>query len=167
MPNDDIAVRFREFVFLDRKRARESLSPAELARWALLKRLLGRELQGAHGDERADQRASLRVPAQMRVSFESLGQLGEALITNLSRGGLFVATDLLLEIGTRVALRIEVAGGEKDVEVVGEVVSRNLSPRGTLQRGLGFRFAEAEGELRKRLDVLYEGALEAAASRRR
>jgi uncharacterized protein (TIGR02266 family) len=164
---DDIAGRFREFVFLDRKRAREPLSPAELTRWTLLKRLLGRELHGAHADDRADQRASLRVPAQLRVSFASLGELGEALITNLSRGGLFVATGHPLAIGTRVTLRVQLAGEEKDLEVVAEVVSQNLGPRGTHQRGLGFRFAEVEGEVRRRLDALYERALQAAALRRR
>jgi Tfp pilus assembly protein PilZ len=163
---DDIAARFREYVFLDRKRAREPLSPAELARWTLLKRHLGRVLQGGPDDERADQRASLRVPAQLRVSFASLGQLGEALITNLSRVGLFVATDHLLELGTRVVLRIELVWEEKDLEVVAEVVSQNLGPRGP-QRGLGFRFAEVEGELRKRLDALYERALLAAVPGRR
>jgi uncharacterized protein (TIGR02266 family) len=164
---DAIAARFREFVFLDRKLAREPLSLAELSRWTLPKRHLGRVLHGEHADVRADQRASLRVPAQLRVSFESLGQLGDALITNLSRGGLFVATEHLLEIGTRVTLRIQVIGAEKDLEVVGEVVSQNMGPLGTPQRGLGFRFAEVEGELRKQLDALYERALQAAVPRRR
>ncbi|HZO10250.1 MAG TPA: TIGR02266 family protein [Myxococcota bacterium] len=166
-PTDDIAARFREFVFLDRRRAHGPLSPSEFTRWTLLKRLLGRELQGAHADSRADQRDSLRVPAQLRVSFGSLGELGEALITNLSRGGLFVATSHPLEIGTRVTLHVQLAGEEKDLEVVADVVSQNLGPRGTPQRGLGFRFAEVEGELRKRLDALYERALLAAAPHRR
>lgn len=165
--SDDIAARFREYVFLDRKRAREALTPAELTRWTLLKRHLGRVLQGAHGDDRADQRGSLRVPAQLKASFDSLGQLGDALITNLSRGGLFLATEHLLEIGTRVTLRVHVAGAEQDLEVLAEVVSQNLGPRGTPQRGLGFRFSEAEGALRKQLDALYERALQASAPRRR
>jgi uncharacterized protein (TIGR02266 family) len=165
--SDDIAARFREFLFLDRKRAREALSSAELTRWTLLKRQLGRAFHGAHDDDRADQRSSLRVPAQLKVSFDSLGNLGAALITNLSRGGLFVATEHMLELGTRVTLRIEVAGAEQDLEVLAEVVSQNLGPRATRQRGLGFRFAEVEGALRKQLDALYERALQAAASRRR
>jgi hypothetical protein len=91
---DDIAARFPEYVFLDRKRAREA--------------------------------------------FESLDQLGDALITNVSRGDLFVATE-----------------------------HQNLGPRGAPQRGLGFRFAEVEGAPRNRLDALYERALQTAASRRR
>jgi hypothetical protein len=47
------------------------------------------------------------------------------------------------------------------------VVSRNLGPRGDPRRGLGLRFAEGEGAVRKELDTLYERALEAAGPRRR
>jgi uncharacterized protein (TIGR02266 family) len=163
----DVAARFRAFVFLDRKRAREGLSPAELARWTSLKRQLGRELSGDCDDRRADQRGSLRVPARMRVSFASIGELGQSLMTNLSRGGLFVATELVLEIGTRVTLRLHVGGAEKDLEAQAEVVSLGLGPRGDPKRGLGLRFVETEGAVRRELDALYERALEAAAPRRR
>ena len=66
-----------------------------------------------------------------------------------------------------MTLRVHVAGAEQDLEVLAEVVSQNLGPRGTPQRGLGFRFSEAEGALRKQLDALYERALQASAPRRR
>jgi uncharacterized protein (TIGR02266 family) len=160
-----VAASFRAFVFLDRKQAREGLDPAELARWKALKRELGREF-GDCDDERADQRGSLRLPVKLRVSFASMGELGQALMTNLSRGGLFVATDLLLEIGTRLTLRLHVEAG-KGLEVEAEVVSQNLGPRGDPRRGLGLRFAEADAALRRQLDALYERALEAAGPRRR
>ena len=163
----DVVASFRAFVFLDRKRMREGLTPAELSRWTALKRELARELSDGYDDERADQRASVRVPMKLRVSFASMGELGQALITNLSRGGLFVATDHGLELGTRVVLRLHVEEAGKGIEVQAEVVSRNLGPRGDPRRGLGLRFVEAEGPLRKELDALYERALEAAVSRRR
>jgi uncharacterized protein (TIGR02266 family) len=163
----DVAESFRAFVFLDRKQAREGLSPSELARWKTLKRELSRELSGGCDDERADQRGSLRVPVKLRVSFSSMGELGQALMTNLSRGGLFVATERALEIGARVALRLHVEGAPKGLEVQAEVVSRNLSPRGGPAQGLGLRFVEVEGALRKELDALYERALAAAGPRRR
>ena len=162
----DVAASFRAFVFLDRKQAREGLSPAELARWKALKRELSRELSGFE-DERADQRGSLRVPVRLRVSFASMGELGHALMTNLSRGGLFVATDLLLEIGTRLVLRLHVEGASKGLEVQAEVVSQGLGPRGDPKRGLGLRFVETEAALRKELDALYERALAAAGPRQR
>jgi type IV pilus assembly protein PilZ len=162
----DVAESFRAFVFLDRKQARKGLSPAELARWKALKRELSRELSGGCDDERADQRGSLRVPVKLRVSFASMGELGQALMTNLSRGGLFVATDRLLEIGTRLTLRLHVEGASKGLEVQAEVVSQDLGPRGDPKRGLGLRFVETEGALRKELDALYERALTAAGPRR-
>jgi len=158
----DVAASFRAFVFLDRKQAREGLSPFELARWAALKRELSRELSEDGDEERVNQRASLRLPAKLRVSFASLGELGQALITNLSRGGVFVATDHLLEIGVRVALRLHVDRPGKDVEVQAEVVSRNLGPKGDPKHGIGLRFVDAEPAVRRELDALYERALEAA-----
>ena len=163
----DVAASFRAFVFLDRKQAREGLSPVELQRWMALKRELSRELSGDADDRRVNQRASLRVPAKLRVSFASLGELGQALITNLSRGGVFVATDQLLEIGSRVLLRLHVDDPGRDVEVQAEVVSQNLGPRGDSRRGIGLRFVDAEPAVRKELDALYERALEAARVGRR
>jgi uncharacterized protein (TIGR02266 family) len=159
----DIGARFREFVSLDRRRAQEGLSPAELSRWAALKRYLGRELAPGLSDERADERGSLRVPARMRVSFASLGQLGHCLMTNLSRGGLFVATDHLLAIGTRVLLRLHVEHEARTLEVPAEVVSQNVGPAAAQQRGIGLRFLDVDPPVRKELDALYERALAAAA----
>ena len=158
----DVAASFRAFVFLDRKQAREGLSPSEFARWESLKRELSRELSGEGGAEQAHRRASLRVPARLRVSFASLGELGQALITNFSRGGVFVATDQVLELGVRVTLRLHVDRPGKDIEVQAEVVSQNLGPKGDPKRGIGLRFADAEPAVRKELDALYERALEAA-----
>jgi len=162
----DVAASFRAFVFLDRKQAREGLSPSELARWAALKRELSRELSGDGDEERVNQRASLRLPAKLRVSFASLGELGQALITNLSRGGVFVATDHRLEMGARYLLRLHVDRPGKDVEVQAEVVSHNLGPKGDPKRGIGLRFADAEAAVRRELDALYERALEAARTGR-
>ena len=90
----------------------------------------------------------------------------QGLVAEASGENLFVATDASLEIGTRVVLRIEVPGADKELEVAAEVVSRNLGPRGNAQRGLGFRFGEVEGEQRKLLGALYERALQAASRRR-
>jgi uncharacterized protein (TIGR02266 family) len=163
----DIAAHFRAFVFLDRKQSREGLSASELARWTALKRELGRELSGDGDEERVAQRASLRLPARLRVSFASLGELGQALITNLSRGGVFVATQQLLEIGMRVTLRLHVDQSGKEVEVQAEVVSQNLGPRGDPKRGIGLRFVDTDPGVRKELDALYERALEAAGIGRR
>jgi len=160
----DVAASFRAFLLLDRKQAREGLSPSELARWEALKRALARELSGDGNEEREKQRASLRVPARLRVSFASLDELGQALITNFSRGGVFVAMDHVLEMGTRVTLRLHVDEPGKDVDVLAEVVSQSLGPKGDPKRGMGLRFADAEPAVRRELDALHERALEAARS---
>jgi uncharacterized protein (TIGR02266 family) len=163
----DVAASFRAFVFLDRKQAREGLSPSEFERWNALKRELSREFIPDTDEERANQRASLRLPTRLRVSFASLGELGQALITNLSRGGVFIATHHLLELGTRVTLRLHVERPGKDVDAQAEVVSHNLGPKGDPRRGIGLRFVDAEQAVRRELDALYERALEAAGIGRR
>lgn len=159
---DDVAARFREFVFLDRRRATQGLTPAELAQWSALKRLLGRALTPELSDERSDERASLRVPLRMRVSFASLGALGHCLMTNLSRGGLFVAAEPLLPIGTRVVLRLHVEAEARTLEVAAEVVSHGVGPSRVEPRGMGLRFIDTDGAQRKELDAIYERALLAA-----
>ncbi len=42
-------------------------------------------------DTHADRRGSVRVPVKLRVGFATYGELRESLMTNLSRGGLFVS----------------------------------------------------------------------------
>ena len=159
----DVALRFREYLYLERKRSREGLSTAELRRWTTLKRLLGRTFSPELRDEAADRRSSLRVPAKMRVRFASLGELRESLMTNLSRGGLFLATDELLELGTRVMLHIDVGDAGRALEVPAEVVSQNVGPQLTRQRGIGLRFLDMDDATRREIDRLYELRLEEAA----
>jgi uncharacterized protein (TIGR02266 family) len=163
----DVALRFREYLFLERKRSSGELSPAELRRWVALKRLLGRTFSPGVSEEQADRRTSLRVPTKMKVHFASLGELRESLMTNLSRGGLFLATRHLLDIGTRVVLRIDVEEGGRVLEVPAEVVCQNLGPRLARRRGIGLRFLDMDDDTRREIDRLYERRLEAAAVRGR
>ena len=119
---DDFNQQFRRFLYLDRKRKAGGITPRELQRWILLKRILNQEFAPEADAEKAQRRESLRVPARVGVSFCSLGELKECLMTNLSRGGLFVATDTPLEIGTRFQLRIE-------MEKTGETIERSEERR--------------------------------------
>ena len=96
------AARFRETIWLERKRAVEGLTPDELTLWTDLKRDLGREFSPDLTDKVSDQRKSVRLPVKLRVSFFSLGQLEESLMTNFSKGGLFIAARRPCEIGTRL-----------------------------------------------------------------
>lgn len=160
----DVTARFREFVQLDRRREAEGLTPEELDRWMLLKRFLNKRFSPGLSEERADQRHSVRVPARLTVSFRDTGELRNSLMTNLSRGGLFVATERPLEIGSSLELRIDVAETDDRIDVKVEVVSLNLSADlSRTRRGMGLRFVDPAPEIQRKLDELYEQQLKKAA----
>ena len=80
---------------------------------------------------------------------------------------MFVATDQLLEIGTRFQLSIRVAETGEQLEVPVEVVSHNARPdRAVFESGMGLRFCEMEPELRARFEALYDRALESFGQER-
>ena len=98
-----------------------------------------------------------------RKHFSTVNELGRCLMTNLSRGGLFVATATPCEIGTRIQLRIEIAEIGETVEVLGEVISvgggaslRDEEP------GIGVLFRDLDDVQRKAIDDLYEDMMQRA-----
>lgn len=155
---------FRAYMALDRKRCGAGLSPRELQRFIELKRQLSRHFTPGLSDEHADQRESVRVPARLAVSFSSLGRLVESLMTNLSRRGVFVATEHPLEIGTCVELRVQIEDTGELIEVPAEVVSCNPGPRlGNEPPGMGLRFHDAGPEVEQQIDRLYEKLMRGTA----
>jgi uncharacterized protein (TIGR02266 family) len=154
---NDLVSQFREYVRLDRLRTGAGLSPAELKHWMMLKRQLSQHFSPGLPDECADQRESVRVPTRLAVSFPTEGELARSLMTNLSRRGVFVRTDHLLEIGTRFELRVHVDDPPQDIAIQVEVVSHNLGPSyDSRESGMGLRLLEAVDEVEKQLDELYE-----------
>jgi uncharacterized protein (TIGR02266 family) len=161
---DDFYTQFRHFLYLDRKGASEGLSPSELQRWLHLKRMLDQKFSPNTSYEEADRRKSLRVPAKLRVSFTDLGELKASLMINLSRGGVFVATDRPAEIGTRLELRLHIEESGEEIDVPAAVVFRNVGPNlGSGQSGMGLRFLEMKPEVARKIQALYERKLEEAA----
>jgi uncharacterized protein (TIGR02266 family) len=154
---DDIASQFREYVRLDRRQRDSGLSPQELQRWRLLKRRLSQFFSPGLPAEQADRRESVRVPARIAVSFPSDGELARSLMTNLSRKGVFVHTEHVLEIGERFELRIHVSHPPHDIVVPVEVVSHNVGPNyASNEPGMGLRFLDASPQAEKQIDELYE-----------
>ena len=162
----DIASRFREFAQLDKKRARDGLSPEELRRWTILKRLMESKFSPGLRGKNANRRVSVRVPTRLVVQFGSLGELQQSLLTNLSRGGVFIATDHLVEIGTCLELRLGIGRRGKELVVPAEVVTHNVGPRFEKgQRGMGMRFLDLDPEVKAEVDELYEKALKDLAQK--
>lgn len=157
----------RAYMALENKRKSDGLSPAELARWSQLKNALHRRFQPDVRDEHAAQRESVRVPLALTVKFESRGEIGKCLMTNLSAGGLFVATEDPLPIGTPFNLRIRIERTGEEIPLPGEVVSINVgADLSEAKRGMGIRFAHLDDAQRACVHELYESALKKLAAER-
>lgn len=159
----DFNQQFRHYVLLDRKRKDMGLTPTELRRWMKLKRILNQEFSPADDFEGLERRESVRLPARVRASFRDVGEFQECLMMNLSRGGLFIATDSPLEIGASFELRITLEESGEDLDVPVEVVSHNARPdRATFEPGMGVRFCNLDDAMRAKVDHFYDGKLQEA-----
>lgn len=160
----DLASRFREYIQLERRRDGAGLSTAEYERWEQLKRFLSRRFNPEVSDEQADERRSVRIPTRLTATFRDEVELRSSLMTNLSRGGVFIMTDRPLEIGASLALRIDLADSGESLDVPVEVVSCNVGPGfDQSRRGMGLRFRPTSDEMQRKLDELYERQLKEAA----
>lgn len=157
---DNVNAQFREYVRLDRKRTDDGLTIPEMERWRGLKRVLTRAFSPLVSDSQLDQRNSVRIPTRLKVSFETEGELGESLMTNLSRYGVFIQTRRPFDIGARFELRIHIADLAQEIATPVQVVSVGVGPGLRPERqGMGCRFLELTPDLEKQIADLYERAL--------
>jgi len=156
---------FREYIALDKRRGSpDGLSVVELRRWTELKGMLSKRFQpGAKKGGGADQRTSVRVPVNLRMGFESYGEIRDSLMTNLSRGGLFIATNQPLPLSSVINLRLRIEESQQEIEVEAEVVALNSGPSlKTEERGMGVKFVRLTPEQAKGVDELYERSVQRA-----
>jgi uncharacterized protein (TIGR02266 family) len=154
---------FREYKRLEKIRDEKGFSLGDLERWTALKRVLTEHFKPGAGREIADKQASLRVPVRLRVSFGDQGALRECLMTNISRGGVFIATEDPLPIGTSLQLRIQVGELGRTMDIAGEIVTVNTgADMKTSERGMGIRFTTRSEEDESLVKELYGKAMDAA-----
>jgi len=153
----------RAYLALDKRRKAGGLSPAEMARWSQLKSALNRHFQPDLDEQHEKKRESVRVPLSLNVNFESRGEVRKCLMKNLSAGGIFVATESPLPIGTPFNVRIRIEKTGEDVELPGEVVtvgvSADLSQK---EHGMGIRFVHlTEAQHQQVIDFSEEAMMKA------
>jgi len=154
---------FREYGRLERMREDQGLSVEQLERWTGLKRILSSHFRPGTAAEHADKQASLRVPSQLRVSFDSYGRLRQCLMKNISRGGVFVLTPNPLPIGTPFELRIHVEETGETHALSGEVASINTgADMKSEEHGMGIRFTHLTEAQQDIVHRLYGRALDEA-----
>ncbi len=159
----DIGRVFREYASLEKKRAQGELSSQDLARWTACKTVLAQRLTPGLDPKIAAQRGTARVPTRLGISFSSVGEIRQCLMTDLSRGGLFIRTDRPVDLGTRIELSIRIDDKDTLVKVQAEVVTHNIGPGfKTNQRGMGLRFLDMDEDTEKQIGELYEHSLRKA-----
>jgi uncharacterized protein (TIGR02266 family) len=148
---------------LDKQRKASGLSPAEMARWSELKNALSRHFEPAVEEHHARSRESVRVPLDLNVNFESRGEVRKCLMKNLSAGGIFVATESPLPIGTPFNVHIRIERTGEDVQLPGEVVSVGASADlAAEEHGMGIRFVNLSDSQRRLVEEFSEQAMKNA-----
>ena len=112
---------------------------------------------------RASAASSLRIPTRLLVNYDAFAGL-EGVLSNLSRTGCFINTDLPAPVGTRLDLRLNDQTHGEALELPAEVVSIDIRHDGKAagQRGMGLRFLDLSAEAQKKLDEIYSSLAAAA-----
>lgn len=110
-------------------------------------------------DSEADRRRSPRTPVELRVEFRHLGRPSESyadIIRNLSQGGVFLGSSVVLPLGTQVELEVSPGPGARAIRLRGSVVRVEEEPVGTgsrvtaRTRGMALEFVDPDpGELNR------------------
>ncbi len=153
----------RAFLALDKQRRAGGLSPTEMARWSQLKSALNRHFDPSVKEQHERSRKSVRVPLALNVEFESRGEIKKCLIKNLSSGGIFVASESPLPLGTPFNVRIRIEDTGEEIELPGEVVSVGVSANLAEQKhGMGIRFVNLSEAQREKVTEFSEQAMKKA-----
>jgi Tfp pilus assembly protein PilZ len=154
----------REYSRLEKKRRDSGLSLGELQRWTALDEALRKEFNKNPGaGDQEERRASRRVNTLLSVQFKSLGEARHSLLTNVSRGGVFIYTETPAPIGTRLDIEITIDESGSTILVPAKVASVNVGPDMVSRvQGMGCMFLDMDEVTRKQVDELYGMAMKEA-----
>ncbi len=102
-----------------------------------------------------------RYSTAIKVTFKSQEQFVQEYTKDISKGGIFIATEKPLPVNSRVELIISIPNLSGEIKVIGEVVhtvtNDNTSVK-TYDRvaGMGIQFIEFEGDGQKRLEQYFQ-----------
>jgi uncharacterized protein (TIGR02266 family) len=97
--------------------------------------------------QEVERRAHERVPLEVEVTLESDHNFYTGLTSDISVGGLFVATHALWPVGTRVCVHLKLPGFERALHVNAEVRWIRDGRFSTLPSGIGVRFEDLPGDM--------------------
>ncbi|MCP4676539.1 MAG: hypothetical protein GY854_13695, partial [Deltaproteobacteria bacterium] len=95
-----------------------------------------------------ERRQHPRAEASLQVSYKSVAALVQAYSSDISEGGLYLATRKLMPVGTVIALNIALPDEGPELEAIARVVrvqNEKEAASGGRQRGMGMEFLDVGG----------------------
>ena len=111
-----------------------------------------------------ERRSNDRIHADVKVSSQNAGIFTDHRIINLSSGGLFIATDRPLRLGTQVELTLRFEDPPRVMTLRSSVIWENILEDGKNPRGYGLRLSSLRKEER---DFIQEFANRAKAAKKK
>ena len=149
-----------EYRALEKKRVGAGVTPLEYQRWLDLRTQIEKALSQTGRPPGRERRRSPRAPTRLLVQMRGRRHLRDAILTNVSHGGVFIATPFAAEIGTRLTLCLRIVETDEAIEVPCEVVSNNVDGGFSTRRlGMGVRFLALDDTQRQAVDDLFSAAL--------
>ena len=102
-----------------------------------------------------------RYITTIKVSFKSQEQFIQEYSKDISKGGIFVATENLLPLNSQVELLLSLPNASRDVKIIGEVVhavgpEQGKQPGSGRVAGMGIQFIKFEGDGQKSLEGYFK-----------
>jgi len=104
-----------------------------------------------------------RIKAQVRVNLKSAGAFRQALMDNISQGGMYLTVDQDFDVGSGLEMVLVHPRTLKSVEIVGEVIHQKDIYDAKSRRkvkGLGIRFAGLPADKKRALDDFIKSLLD-------
>lgn len=149
------------------RRSGQTLDGGDRKRWRALRGELEQVLFQQPENTAADRRDHLRLPVAMRVSYWSRNELKDRYVRVLGEGGLFVAGQDALPVGTRLELAIDLVRRGLTLRLPAEVVFVLPAERPD-GPGMGLKFVELSYEQKAALyDLVDDNLRQQLLERRR
>jgi len=106
-----------------------------------------------------EKRKDLRVDAKIKVCFRSMGEFAEEYTKNISKGGIFLKTDKLLDPNAHIELMLSFPDNKKEHKILGRVtrliVMSDPNDAEKQVYGVGIHFLKPEAQTIKAIEDLY------------
>ena len=102
-----------------------------------------------------EQRRHERADATLEVEYTLVRRISVNSTTDLSAGGMFVATEMPNPIGTELEFNFEIPGYDRSIQVRGEVVRIVWTGKG-VKSGMGIRFTRIHPDDRSAIRLFVE-----------